>query len=151
MHPFLTSFSKSLPVKFQQMNGRGEWELSSWTELSGTDKKPSRTSVAQNHINRFKSILQKSETTHHSSATINTSIKLSPTRRSVSGQSKRPRRQLWVPDAPNYVFHENRLINMRKMQAGCKIDGNLANDAETWYNRGTNKPVLVRQRYAVVL
>ena len=58
---------------------------------------------------------------------------------------------LRAPDAPNYVFHENRLSNMRKMQTGCEIDGNLANDAETWYNFGTNKPVLVRQRYAVVL
>lgn len=38
---------------------------------------------------------------------------------------------LRAPDAPNYVFRENRLPNMRKMQAGCKIDENLANDAET--------------------
>ena len=51
--------------------------------------------------------------------------------RSASGQSKRPRRQLWVPDAPNYVFRENRLPNMRKMQARCEIDENLANDAKT--------------------
>ncbi len=42
-----------------------------------------------------------------------------------------PRRQLRAPDAPNYVFHENRLSNMRKMQTGCEIDGNLANDAKT--------------------
>lgn len=54
------------------------------------NKKPSRSSVAQNHINRFNSILQKSETTHHSSATINISIKLSPTLRSAFGQSRRP-------------------------------------------------------------
>lgn len=32
-----------------------------------------------------------------------------------------------------------------------KIMKELENDAETWYNFGTNKPVLVRQRYAVVL
>ena len=32
-----------------------------------------------------------------------------------------------------------------------KIAKNLENNAETWYNFGTNKPVLVRQRYAVVL
>ena len=38
---------------------------------------------------------------------------------------------LRAPDAPNYVFRENRLPNMRKMQTGCEIDGNLANDAET--------------------
>ena len=38
---------------------------------------------------------------------------------------------LRVPDAPNYVFHENRLSNMRKMQTGYEIDGNLANDDET--------------------
>ena len=38
---------------------------------------------------------------------------------------------LRVPDAPNYVFRKNRLSNMRKMQAGCKIDGDLANDAKT--------------------
>ena len=38
---------------------------------------------------------------------------------------------LRAPDAPNYVFRENRLPNMRKMQVGCKIDGNLANDAKT--------------------
>lgn len=38
---------------------------------------------------------------------------------------------LRAPDAPNYVFRENRLPNMRKMQAGCEIDGNLANDAKT--------------------
>lgn len=38
---------------------------------------------------------------------------------------------LRAPDAPNYVFRENRLSNMGKMHAGCKIDGNLANDAET--------------------
>ena len=38
---------------------------------------------------------------------------------------------LRAPDAPNYVFHENRLPNMRKMQTGCEIDGNLANDVET--------------------
>lgn len=36
-----------------------------------------------------------------------------------------------APDAPNYVFRENRLSNMREMQAGCEIDGNLANDAKT--------------------
>ena len=81
---FSLQASKSLPVKFQQKDSRRD------QELSGIDKKPSRSSVAQNHINRFKNILQKSETTHHSSATINTSIKLSPTRRSASGQSKRP-------------------------------------------------------------
>lgn len=62
-----------------------------------------------------------------------------------------PRRKPRVPDAPNYVFHENSLSNMRKMQTGCEIDENLANDAETWYDFNTNKPVLVRQRYAVVL
>lgn len=38
---------------------------------------------------------------------------------------------LRAPDAPNYVFRENRLPNMRKMQVRCKIDGNIANDAET--------------------
>lgn len=38
---------------------------------------------------------------------------------------------LRAPDAPNYVFRENRLSNMREMQVGCKIDGNLANDVET--------------------
>ena len=38
---------------------------------------------------------------------------------------------LRAPDAPNYVFRENRLPNMRKMQTGCEIDGNLENDAET--------------------
>ena len=38
---------------------------------------------------------------------------------------------LRAPDAPNYVFHANRLSNMRKMQTGCEIDGNLANDAAT--------------------
>ena len=38
---------------------------------------------------------------------------------------------LRAPDAPNYAFRENRLSNMGKMHAGCKIDGNLANDAET--------------------
>lgn len=38
---------------------------------------------------------------------------------------------LRAPDAPNYVFHENRLSNMRKMQTGCEIDGNLENDAKT--------------------
>ena len=32
-----------------------------------------------------------------------------------------------------------------------KIAKKLENNAETWYNFGTNKPVLVRQRYAVVL
>ena len=42
-----------------------------------------------------------------------------------------PRRQLRAPDAPNYVFYENRLPNMRKTQVGCEIDGNLANDAKT--------------------
>ena len=87
---FSLQASKSLPVKFQQKDSRRDQGLSGWTELSGTDKKPSRSSVAQNYINRFKSILQKSETTHHSSATINTSIKLSPTRRSASGQGERP-------------------------------------------------------------
>ena len=42
-----------------------------------------------------------------------------------------PRRKPRVPDAPNYVFRENRLSNMREMRAGCEIDGNLANDAKT--------------------
>ena len=38
---------------------------------------------------------------------------------------------LRAPDAPNYVFRENRLSNMREMQVGCEIDENLANDAKT--------------------
>ena len=50
--------------------------------------------------------------------------------RRVSGRAAAPA-VLRAPDAPNYVFRENRLPNMRKMQVGCKIDGNLANDAET--------------------
>ena len=33
----------------------------------------------------------------------------------------------------------------------CKIAKELENNAKTWYNFDTNKPVLVRQRYAVVL
>jgi len=37
------------------------------------------------------------------------------------------------------------------MQAISETDQILANDAETWYNCGTNKPVLVRQRYVLVL
>ena len=39
---------------------------------------------------------------------------------------------------------------MQKIQKH-KIAKKLENNAKTWYNFGTNKPVLVRQRYAVVL
>ena len=61
--------------------------------------------------------------------TIHTNINFT-WRRSSSGKANAPA-VLRAPDAPNDVFRENRLSNMRKMQAGCKIDGNLANDAET--------------------
>ena len=39
---------------------------------------------------------------------------------------------------------------MQKIQKH-KIAKKLENNAKTWYNFNTNKPVLVRQRYAVVL
>ena len=111
---FSLQASKSLPVKFQQKDSRRNQGLSSWTGLSGTDKKSLRSSVAQNHFNRFKSIFQKSETTHHSSATINTPIKLSPTRRSASGQGERPRWKPRVPDAPRSGMLKHIKINAHK-------------------------------------
>ena len=67
-----------------------------------------------------------------------------------------PRRKPRVPDAPksehDITWKSIRIksAEMQKIQKH-KIAKNLENNAETWYNFGTNKPVLVRQRYAVVL
>ena len=60
--------------------------------------------------------IEESETTHHSSATINTPIKLPPTRRSASGQSKRPRRQLRAPDAPKIKHDKVKQFYMIDME-----------------------------------
>ena len=66
--------------------------------------------------------------------------------RSASGQSKRPRRQLRAPDAPNYVFHENRLSNMRKCRPDVKLTETLqmtlkrdiivVRTSRFWYDNG---------------
>ena len=81
----------------------------------------------------------------------------SPTLRSASGQGERPRRKPRAPDAPRSGMLKHIKINAHKSDRvnmiilKHKIAKNLENNAETWYNFGTNKPVLVRQRYAVVL
>ena len=52
------------------------------------------------------------------------------------------------------ISHEKCIrIKRTRMQKHPKIQNceKLENNAETWYNLGTNKSVLVRQRYAVVL
>ena len=73
---FLFHSPKSHPVKFQQMNGRGEWgdwaNKQQWTSQI-------RSNRIRQHIkttpNRFKSILQKSEITHRPSQPINAPTK----------------------------------------------------------------------------
>ena len=68
-----------------------------------------------------------------------------------------PRRQPRVPDAPRSGMLKHIKINAHKSDRvnmiilKHKIAKELENNVQTWYNFGTNKPVLVRQRYAVVL
>ena len=63
-----------------------------------------------------------------------------------------PRREPRAPDAPRSARYRMKIV-CEKMykRINCKIAKELENNAETWYSFGTNKPVLVRQRYAVVL
>ena len=66
--------------------------------------KPSRSFVARNYFNCFKSILQKSEIPHHSSATINLPSNYHPPLITHPEEciwaEQTPRRQLRAPDAP---------------------------------------------------
>lgn len=109
--------------------------------------------MAQNYINRFKSILQKSETTHHSSATIN----------HLHQTITHPEERIWAGRTPPAeapgpgrseecaIPYENRIRKKIYKRINRKNAKKLENNAETWYNFGANKPVLVRQRFAVVL
>lgn len=160
------SFQNHFRWNFSRWGSRGEHRQSrDWANKQQWTSQIRSNQVSQyikNNPNHFKSILQKSEETYHSISPINVPIKLSSTPlitftlRSASGQGERPRRQPRVPDAPksehDITWKSIRIksAEMKKIQKH-KIEENLENNAETWYNFGTNKPVLVRQRYAVVL
>ena len=128
-----------------------------------TDKMLSRQSAHQNNLNRFKSYSTKIRNTTLSKPVRQCTNQpiiqplITPTLRSASGQGERPRRKPRVPDAPRSGMLKHIKINAHKSDRvnmiilKHKIAKKLENNAETWYNFGTNKPVLVRQRYAVVL
>ena len=61
-----------------------------------------------------------------------------------------PRREPRAPGAPNKKTVK---VHLWKAKNGLwrKTSQNLANNVKTWYNCGTNKPVLVRQRCVLVL
>lgn len=94
------------------------WTSQINNQMSDIDKKLSGLFA---HQNRFQNILQKSEITHRPSQSINIPIKppfhpSSPTRRSASGQSKRPRRQLRAPDAPKIKHDKMKQFYMIDME-----------------------------------
>ena len=108
--------SKSLPVKFQQKNSRGEHRQSN---RAVQIRRYQRQSAHQNNLNHFKSILQKSETTHRPSQPINTPIKPS----STPPYHPHPEERIWAgrtpraPDAPKNKHDKMKqfyMVDMRR-------------------------------------
>ena len=99
MHPFLTP---SLKITSGEISAKEQQEKAEAELLNRTDKKQLSPSTHQNNVNRFKSIFQKIRGNLSLNFVHQPIIQplITPTLRSASGQSKRPRRQLRATDAP---------------------------------------------------